>query len=129
MTVTWTISHSDRLVTTTLAGTVAPVDLERYLADVAAAGGMTYRKVIDLTLTRGDLRLAELKAMMRSTEQYAKAYVLGAVAIIVASDFSEDAAALYAKRTHAERPYRIVHDLAEAMAWLDADPPRTVADT
>ena len=79
----WTINHPHRLVTVTVAGVTDPADVEHYLAEIAAAGGMPYRKIIDLTFAPGEARLADLKVMMRTTEHYAKTYTLGALAIVV----------------------------------------------
>ncbi len=118
MSIKWTISHADRLVEIALAGAFEAGDVERYLAEVADAGGMPYRKIIDLTFAPGDIRLEELKAMMRCTEKYAEVYTLGAVAIIVDCDLSEDTSTFYGERTKVERPFRIFRQKSEALAWL-----------
>ena len=114
----WTINHPHRLVTVTVAGVTDPADVEHYLAEIAAAGGMPYRKIIDLTFAPGEARLADLKVMMRTTEHYAKTYTLGALAIVVDSDLSEDTSTVYGERTRVERSFRIFREKSEALAWL-----------
>jgi hypothetical protein len=118
MSLKWTISHADRLVEATFAGALQPGEVERYLAEVAAAGGMPYRKIIDLTFAPSEVPLVELKAMIRCVEQYAKIYTLGPIAIVVDCDWSEDASALFGQRTNGARPFRIFRKMPEAMAWL-----------
>jgi hypothetical protein len=118
MSIKWTISHADRLVETTFTGTLQPGELERYLAEVAAAGGMPYRKIIDLMFALNEVRLVELKAMVQCVEQYAKIYTLGPIAIVVDCDWSEEASTLFGQRTNGVRPFHIFRKMSEATAWL-----------
>lgn len=118
MSIKWTISHPDRLVTAALAGALEPGDVEGYLADVAAAGAMPYGKIIDLTFAPVELPLADLKAMMRASEQYAKGHALGPMAIVVDCDVTEEMSAFFGARTRLDRPFRIFRKMQEAEVWL-----------
>jgi hypothetical protein len=117
------ISHDERLVVATVAE-VGPEDLDRYFADLAAAGAMAYRKLIDLTASQIARESVDLRAMAQRVNAYAQTGALGAIAVVVGDEVGELASGIYEQRIKADRPFRVCRDLDEARRWLDAvDPP------
>ena len=51
MPVHWTVSHSNRLVVAVARDEVTVADIEQYFAGVTAEGGMSYRKIFEITAT------------------------------------------------------------------------------
>jgi hypothetical protein len=120
VTVTWSISHEDRLVLTTVSGEASNEDLQRYMTDVAAAGGMPYRKLFDATyVAPGSLRLGEVRAFARAIVAYGKTGPIGPLAIVVGSELERELAELFGQ-ADAGRALGIFSDAAQARHWLDA---------
>ncbi|MGE0425031.1 MAG: hypothetical protein AB7O88_22420 [Reyranellaceae bacterium] len=117
------ISHEERLVVATVDD-VGPEDLDRYFADLTAAGAMAYRKLIDLTASRITREGVDIRAMAERVNAYAQSGALGAIAVVVGDDVGELASGLYERRIKADRPFRLFREPVEARQWLDAvDPP------
>jgi hypothetical protein len=122
MPVNWSISHKDQIVLAAAEGEVSVEDLERYVSEMADAGGLPYRKLFDLTyVASGGLRLAELRAFSRKVVALAKDGPIGPIAIVVGSELEQELAEMFGK-VDAGRPLAIFSDVSKARAWLDARP-------
>ena len=122
MPVNWSISHTDRIVLATVEGEASIVDLERYISDMAAAGGLPYRKLFDMTyIASGGMRLAELRVFSGKVLALAKEGPIGPIAIVVGSEVEREMAELF-QQTDAGRPLAIFGDATKAREWLDRRP-------
>jgi hypothetical protein len=119
MPVKWSISHEDRIVLASAEGEASVEDLDQYFSAMAAAGGMPYRKLFDLTyVVSGGLRLAELRAFSKQVIGLAKEGPIGPIAIVVGSELEQELAEVFGK-VDAGRPLAIFSDVAAAREWLD----------
>jgi hypothetical protein len=122
MPVKWTISHEDRIVLAAAEGETSVQDLEQYVTAMAAAGGLPYRKLFDMTyVASGGLRVAELRAFSRKVLELGKEGPMGPIAIVVGSELEKEMAEMFGQ-TDANRPLAIFHDVSEARQWLDGRP-------
>lgn len=62
MSITLRINHPDRMVVGIVRGTVVPRDLDGFALEIAAAGAMRYRKIIDVTGAASGLTAEDLSA-------------------------------------------------------------------
>lgn len=122
MPVHWTVSHSKRLVVAVARDEVTVADIEQYFAGVTAEGGMSYRKIFEITHTVSALNEENLKAVAARVMFYAQHGQLGPIAIVAASDESYTQAQSYAEATKGRRPLAIFREIHEARRWLDAQP-------
>jgi hypothetical protein len=120
MPVHWTVSHPQRLVVAVAKGEVSVADIEQYFAGVTAEGGMSYRKIFEITHTPRALSEENLKALGRRVVFYAQHGQLGPVAIVAASDESYAQARIFAESAKVSRPLQIFRELHVARQWLDA---------
>jgi hypothetical protein len=123
MPIQWTVSHPERLVTAKVSGEVGRAEFDRYFAELAQAGVMPYRKILDLTFAPLAMSAADVKALGRSIDTYAQAGRLGALAIVVDAEATHDASAIFGESTRAERPFGIFRSLSVARTWLDQSEP------
>ena len=120
MPVTWTMSPKDRLIVAVARGELKAADIETYLSEVTAAGGMAYRKIFDVThATIGEIDKQALVSLGKRVSDYGLSGKLGAIAIVARSDASYEAAQIYAANAVASRPIQIFRELHHARAWLD----------
>jgi hypothetical protein len=119
MPIQWTVSHAERLVIAKVSGDAYRTDFERYLAEIQAAGLLSYRKILDMTFAPLSMRAADIKAIGRIIVEYAKNGPLGAFAIVVDADATHEASTLFGETTRVDRPFAIFGRMAEARAWLD----------
>ena len=100
-------------------GDVSLKELEQYLSAMAAAGGMPYRKLIDLTyIAPGTLRRPELRALSKMSVDFAKAGPIGPIAIVVGSELEHEMAEVFGQ-ADAGRALAIFSDASKARQWLD----------
>jgi hypothetical protein len=125
----WTISHPARLVVAVTKGAVGAQDIERYFIGVSAAGGMSYRKIFEVTHTPRALSDETLKTLGARIVDYAANGQIGPVAIVAASDESFAKAQVFAAAAQVDRPLRIFRELHVARRWLDAQPVPESSDT
>jgi hypothetical protein len=119
MPVHWTISHPARLVVAVAKDHVSVQDMEQYFAGVTAEGGMSYRKIFEITHTPMALSEENLRALGQRVVYYAKHGQVGPVAIVAASDESYAQARVFAEAAKVNRPLAIFRELHAARRWLD----------
>ena len=122
MPVHWTISHPARLVVAVARDDVTVADIEQYFTGVTAEGGMSYRKIFEITHTPRALSDENLKALGARVMYYAQHGQIGPVAIVAASDESYAQAKTFADAAAVNRPLSIFREIHEARRWLDAQP-------
>lgn len=122
MPVHWTVSHSNRLVVAVARDEVTVADIEQYFAGVTAEGGMSYRKIFEITHTPMALSEENLKDLGARMLYYAQHGQIGPVAIVAASDESYAQAQIFAEAAKVDRPLAIFREIHEARRWLDAQP-------
>ena len=122
MPVHWTISHPQRLVVAVAKDRVTVPDIEQYFAGVTAEGGMSYRKIFEITHTPNALSEENLKALGQRVTFYAQHGQVGPVAIVAASDESYAKARVFADAAKVSRPLQIFRELHVARQWLDRQP-------
>jgi hypothetical protein len=120
MPVHWTVSHPQRLVVAVAKNQVTVADIEQYFAGVTAEGGMSYRKIFEITHTPSALSEENLKALGQRVMFYAQHGQVGPVAIVAASDESYAQARIFADAAKISRPLQIFRELHTARQWLDA---------
>jgi hypothetical protein len=123
MPVHWTVSHPQRLVVAVAKDQVTVADIEKYFAGVTAEGGMSYRKIFEITHTPNALSEENLKALGQRVMFYAQHGQVGPVAIVAASDESYAQARIFADAARVSRPLQIFRELHTARQWLDAQAP------
>lgn len=119
MPVHWTISHPARLVVAVAKDRVTVQDMEQYFAGVTAEGGMSYRKIFEVTHTPMALSDENLRALGQRVVYYAKHGQIGPLAIVAASDESYAQARVFAEAAQVNRPLAIFRELHAARRWLD----------
>ena len=124
MPVHWTVSHPQRLVVAVAKDDVTVADIEQYFAGVTAEGGISYRKIFEMTHTPQALSEENLKALGQRVLFYAQHGQIGPVAIVAASDESYAQARIFADAATINRPLQIFRELHAARQWLDAQPVR-----
>ena len=122
MPVHWTISHPARLVVAVARDDVTVADIEQYFTGVTAEGGMSYRKIFEITQTPRALSDENLKALGARVMYYAQHGQIGPIAIVAASDESYEQAKTFAEAATVNRPLSIFREIHEARRWLDAQP-------
>lgn len=120
MAVSWTIDHQARTVNATGEGALTFDDIKDYLDGVAAAGGMSYAKLFDISAADTQLTMEDLGKLGGSIRQYAidSQGPLGPLAIVVGHSQGHLQAARFADTAVSNRPLRIFRDRAQALAWL-----------
>ena len=122
MPVHWTVSHPQRLVVAVAKDQVTVADIEQYFAGVTAEGGMSYRKIFEITHTPMALSEENLKVLGQRVMFYAQHGQIGPVAIVAASDESFAQAQTFAAAATTRRPLAIFRELHAARQWLDTQP-------
>jgi hypothetical protein len=122
MPVHWTISHPNRLVVAVAKDEVIVRDIEQYFAGVTAEGGMSYRKIFEITHTPMALSEENLRALGARMIYYAEHGQVGPVAIVAASEASYAQAQLFAQAARVSRPLQIFREMHAAREWLEAQP-------
>ena len=122
MPVHWTVSHPQRLVVAVAKDVVTVADIEQYFAGVTAEGGMSYRKIFEITHTPLALSEDNLKALGQRVIFYAQHGQIGPLAIVAASDESYAQARVFADAAKVSRPLQIFRELHAARQWLDSQP-------
>jgi len=122
MPVQWTISHSSRLVIAVARDDVTVADIEQYFVGVTAEGGMSYRKIFEITHTPAALSEENLQALGARVMYYAQHGQIGPLAIVAATDESYAQATIFAEAAKVSRPLAIFREIHEARRWLDEQP-------
>jgi hypothetical protein len=119
MPVHWTISHPSKLVVAVAKQDVTVADIEKYFAGVTAAGGMSYRKIFEITHTPSALSEENVRALGKRVVYYAQHGQVGPVAIVASTEESFVQAQLFASTASVSRPLMIFRELHSARRWLD----------
>jgi hypothetical protein len=121
-TLTYSISHEEKLVFIQVQSEVVPAEVQSALFAIRAAGALPYRKLIDLSFAPLTQRIAGIRAI-RALSQNAggagKDAARGPVAILVGSEPAAEMVEMFDETMHVDRPLRIFRDLDEARRWLD----------
>ena len=120
MPVTWSIDHDKKFVTAVAHGTLTALDVRNYLHQVAAVGGMPYRKLFDTSVADSQLTLNDLQALGGSIREFALQGLgpIGPLAIVAPAGDSRMQAAWFADAAASPRPIRIFAQREEAARWL-----------
>ena len=118
MSVTWKISHPDRLVTVLGEGSIVLQDVERYLDDVVVSDALSYAKIFDMGTAAWALSDTDMLVLGARIRAYPSLGKFGPLAIIAASDAQNQHAQMFANLADVERPLRIFRTHGEARKWL-----------
>jgi len=113
------ISHPDRMVVGVVHGTVTPEDLDGFVAGIAAAKALRYRKIIDVMGASSGLtaeRLADFRERVRHMGLPPKER--GPIAL-VADKRLAGLARVFAQLMGDERPVEVFPNIHVARHWLD----------
>ncbi len=124
MPIHWTISKPAKLIVAVCKGAVTRKDIEGYLDGVVVAGGLSHRKIFDLTQAEVDLSNDDMMALGARIRAYATTADMGPLAIVASTPESHERASLFATLAAAKRPIRIFQELHAARQWLDTEAPR-----
>lgn len=115
----WTISHTTRLVIAVAKEELRLSDVEAYLDGVVTAGGLSYRKIFDLTDATSGIDDDQMLALGARIRVYREVGPMGALAIVAKTDESHARARLFVTLAEADRPVKIFRELHKARQWLD----------
>src|SRR5262249_16797664 len=105
MPVLWTVSQSTRLVMVTVKGVIRLKDVEDYLERVMGPATMSFHKLVDLSESFVLLSQQDLAGLAERVRDYARSGPLGALAVVVTSDGTEQIIQQFGSLTGAERPW------------------------
>jgi hypothetical protein len=118
MSVTWKISHPERLVTVLGEGNIVLQDMERYLDDIVVSEALPYAKIFDLGTSTWALSDTEMLVLGARIRAYPALGKFGPIAIVAASDVQNAHAQMFETLADVERPLRIFRTRDEARKWL-----------
>ncbi len=118
MSVTWKISHPERLVTARGEGTVSLQDIERYLDNVVVSDALPYAKIFDTGTAAWGLSDTDMLVLGARIRAYPALAAFGPIAIVAASDALNAHAEMFATLADVQRPLRIFRDVTAARKWL-----------
>jgi hypothetical protein len=119
MSITWTASHSARLVVAVGKEEVTAADALFCIDEMSKSGVIPYRKIFDLTGVARMMSQADLRSVGARVTTRAEGRQLGPIAIVVTSGAFGELAKVFETSAAADRPLRIFRDLYAARAWLD----------
>ncbi len=122
MPVLWDVFHATRHVIVTVKGVVHLHEVQDYLQKVMTPATMSYHKLVDLTESSPALSEPDILVLAEAVREYAGSGPMGALAIVVASDETEQQIRQFGSLSGAERPWRIFRMSQPARDWLEAQP-------
>jgi len=122
MPVFWTVSHSTRLVVTSVKGVASLEDMKGCVAAIMTPATLSYRKLVDLSEGQLALSREDFLTLDEYVRKHSGIGPRGALAITVGSDDGERQAQLFASLSVADRPLKIFREPQAARAWLDTQP-------
>ena len=122
MPVIWDVFHSTRQVFVTIKGLVHLHDVQDHLQKVMTPATMSYHKLVDLTGSHLALSEQDVHVLAESVCEYANSGPMGALAIVVASDETEQQIRQFGSLSGAQRPWRIFRMSQPAREWLNMQP-------
>jgi len=119
MSITWTVSHPERLVLAVAKGDLSSTDI-LFCADAFAKTGINpYRKIFDLTRIVSAPSQADIRMVGERMAARAAGQPFGPIAIVAASGALAELARIFEETSAANRPVRVFRDLYAARAWVD----------
>lgn len=123
MPITWTVSHSERLVILRIDGLLDYDDLQRSRTDVIAEGGLPYRKLLDAREGHTVMRDDEAAAYASTLKYQARIDNFGPYAVVVGPDEGHAHDAILSRLLQLRgRPIRMFFSVDEAQDWLKSQP-------
>ena len=124
MSVTWKISHPERLVTALGAETISLQDIERYLDNVVVSDALPYAKIFDMGTAAWGLSDTDMLVLGARIRAYPALAAFGPIAIVAASDVLNAHARNVRHAGRRQRPLRIFREPAAGNGWRTS-PART----
>jgi len=124
----WSISHDDRLIVAHITEAFVLADIPVFYAAIIAEGGLSYRKLVDLTLVPIDIAVLDLGGISKAVRAAMNDPQLGPVAFIVPNDAVHDMVEIFDRKTAIDRPLGIFRNGVSAMRWLDEIAPVAVEE-
>ena len=118
----WEISHADKLVVVIGRGDVRLKDVEIYLDDIVTAGAMPYAKIFDATDLIPKHDDHDIMMLGARVSAYAGTLKGGPLAFVSTNPATRETIERYLNLSKADRPVAIFKTIAEARAWVDAQP-------
>lgn len=126
MAVSWLISHDEKLVVVQITDAFVLEDIPDAYAAVIAEGGLSYRKLIDLSLAPLDVCVLDISGISSAIRAVAGDARRGPVACVVPNDAVHDMVEIFDRKTDLDRPLGIFRDKASATRWLDEIAPVSI---
>ena len=122
MPVIWNVFHSTREVVILVQGAVHLKEMEECVDGILTPATRSYRKLVNLVDGRLALSRGDIAALATFVRERSESQPMGAVAIAVGSDESEEQMRLFDSLAVADRPLEIFRELPAARAWLNDQP-------
>ena len=119
MALTYAIHHPDRLVTAVVEGAFIRRDVERYLADIFAAGCGPYAKLFDIARAGNLLPSEDMRAIGARIRILGAMGPMGPLAIVTSNGLRPTAEA-FVSYAAASRSIRLFESERDARSWLQA---------
>ena len=119
MPLNWTIDSKERLFSAVGEGEVALADAMSLLDTLAAAGALSYRKLLDGRAVYSSMSGEELLAVCAKIRAHHEQGPVGALAIVCTAEQTTTFARLLGALAAADRPIKMFASLRQAQAWLD----------
>ncbi len=110
------VFHPNRIVVVVARGSITADDVLRAVREFMEKGATHYRKIIDVSLARSDIDMAQLESLAAFARSNQRAR--GPLAFVV-DGMGNPLAHVFAKLTEGERPVKVFTSLHEARRWLD----------
>jgi hypothetical protein len=117
MALTFSIHHPDRLVVAIVDGAFIRRDVERYLADIFAAGCGPYAKLFDIARAGNPLPSEDMRAIGARIRVLGAMGPMGPLAIVTSNTLRPTAESFVSYAT-ATRSIRLFDGEREARSWL-----------
>ena len=122
MPVVWNVFHSTREVVISVTGSVLLKEMEECVDGILTPATRSYRKLVNLVEGRLALAREDIAALAEYVRERRGPGPMGAVAIAVGSDESEQQFRLFDSLSVADRPLEIFRELQAARVWLNNQP-------
>jgi hypothetical protein len=119
MPITLQISHPDRMLIGIVHGTITAQDLDGFVAGIAAARALRYRKIIDVMGASSGLTAEGLAAFRERVRQMALPPKERGPIALVADKQLAGLARVFAQLMGDERPVEVFSSIHAARRWLD----------
>jgi hypothetical protein len=117
MALTYSIHHPDRLVVAVVEGAFVRREVERYLADIFAAGCGPYAKIFDIARAANPLHAEDMSVLGSRIRLLGAIGPMGPLAIVTSNSLRPVAEA-FASHATAPRSIQLFDGEQAARAWL-----------